>query len=69
MPLGRLKDTSPEAMQEYEDFFWLKEPSGPLKDKLDDDDQGRPGAGKRWYRRIEGDWYLFLDDLFDGSHD
>jgi hypothetical protein len=34
----------------------------PLKETLDRSDRGWPGVGKSWYKRIEGNWYLHLEN-------
>ena len=42
---------------------WPWGAKGPLKDTLDDADQGQLGPGQHWYRAIEGNWYLFVENL------
>ena len=48
---------------------WHYPQDGPLKNSLDASNEGRPGPGQRWYRAIEGNWYLYVVNLHYDSHD
>jgi hypothetical protein len=46
---------------------WPWGAKGHLKNTLDD--AGQLGPGQRWYKPIEGDWYLYLENLHYDSRD
>jgi hypothetical protein len=48
---------------------WPWGAKGPLKDTLDDADQGQLGPGQHWYRSIENNWYLYVNNLHYDSGD
>jgi hypothetical protein len=61
-PLGPPKDSSHNGKQMPKTDM-PRGASEPLKNTLDGGDQGQPAPGQRWYRAIEGNWYLYVENL------
>jgi hypothetical protein len=59
---------APDDGKQVVETHWPWGAKGSLKDALDDADQGQLGPGQHWYRAIEGNWYLFVENLnYDSS--